>query len=234
MDGGAAAPRKRGAEQGPLPSPHSSAPNPNHPQPLCRVPPSPWRAAQPRSPPSAGEQPRQWPPTEVLRLVIKLQAFVLLSIPCLLQRPPHRLPASCILCPQNPPLLIQGPRSPYSPGAIPMLPAPNRMGKTLRGVPIPKCRQEHPTPAAGFGVQGMSPPPGGVPIAPLVSFLPRQCFTIEKLGRRPLIITGFCAMGVCLAGITLCLLLQVGPGHCSWDMGQGWERGPGHLNEGWV
>ncbi|NWZ22251.1 GTR9 protein, partial [Asarcornis scutulata] len=34
------------------------------------------------------------------------------------------------------------------------------------------------------------------------------CFTIEKLGRRPLIITGFCAMGVCLAGITLCLLLQ--------------------------
>lgn len=48
---------------------------------------------------------------------------------------------------------------------------------------------------------------------PLVSALPRQCFTIEKLGRRPLIITGFCAMGVCLAGITLCLLLQVGPGH---------------------
>ncbi|XP_071895825.1 solute carrier family 2, facilitated glucose transporter member 9-like isoform X6 [Anas platyrhynchos] len=34
------------------------------------------------------------------------------------------------------------------------------------------------------------------------------CFTIEKLGRRPLIITGFCAMGVCSAGITLCLLLQ--------------------------
>uniref|UniRef100_A0A8V0ZBL2 Major facilitator superfamily (MFS) profile domain-containing protein n=1 Tax=Gallus gallus TaxID=9031 RepID=A0A8V0ZBL2_CHICK len=34
------------------------------------------------------------------------------------------------------------------------------------------------------------------------------CFTIEKLGRRPLIITGFCAMGTCLAGITGCLLLQ--------------------------
>uniref|UniRef100_A0A8C9LFW2 Solute carrier family 2, facilitated glucose transporter member 5 n=1 Tax=Pavo cristatus TaxID=9049 RepID=A0A8C9LFW2_PAVCR len=40
------------------------------------------------------------------------------------------------------------------------------------------------------------------------------CFTIEKLGRRPLIITGFCAMGTCLAGITGCLLLQVGLGHC--------------------
>ncbi|NWW53515.1 GTR9 protein, partial [Pedionomus torquatus] len=36
------------------------------------------------------------------------------------------------------------------------------------------------------------------------------CFTIEKLGRRPLIITGFCAMGLCLAGITVSLLLQVG------------------------
>ncbi|NWQ94414.1 GTR9 protein, partial [Burhinus bistriatus] len=34
------------------------------------------------------------------------------------------------------------------------------------------------------------------------------CFTIEKLGRRPLIITGFCAMGICLAGITVSLLLQ--------------------------
>ncbi|KFQ98078.1 Solute carrier family 2, facilitated glucose transporter member 9, partial [Opisthocomus hoazin] len=30
------------------------------------------------------------------------------------------------------------------------------------------------------------------------------CFTIEKLGRRPLIITGFCAMGICSAGITGC------------------------------
>ncbi|XP_064320074.1 solute carrier family 2, facilitated glucose transporter member 9 isoform X2 [Phalacrocorax carbo] len=34
------------------------------------------------------------------------------------------------------------------------------------------------------------------------------CFTIEKLGRRPLIITGFCTMGICLAGITVSLLLQ--------------------------
>ncbi|NXJ90752.1 GTR9 protein, partial [Corythaixoides concolor] len=34
------------------------------------------------------------------------------------------------------------------------------------------------------------------------------CFTIEKLGRRPLIITGFCAMGICSAGITFSLLLQ--------------------------
>ncbi|NXN46620.1 GTR9 protein, partial [Rhinoptilus africanus] len=36
------------------------------------------------------------------------------------------------------------------------------------------------------------------------------CFTIEKLGRRPLIITGFCAMGISSAGITVSLLLQVG------------------------
>ncbi|XP_068025830.1 solute carrier family 2, facilitated glucose transporter member 5-like [Melanerpes formicivorus] len=34
------------------------------------------------------------------------------------------------------------------------------------------------------------------------------CFTIEKLGRRPLTITGFCAMGICSAGITVSLLLQ--------------------------
>ncbi|XP_042315011.1 solute carrier family 2, facilitated glucose transporter member 9-like [Sceloporus undulatus] len=34
------------------------------------------------------------------------------------------------------------------------------------------------------------------------------CFTIEKLGRRPLIIVGFCFMGICCAGITLSLLLQ--------------------------
>ncbi|KAK4821516.1 hypothetical protein QYF61_021919 [Mycteria americana] len=34
------------------------------------------------------------------------------------------------------------------------------------------------------------------------------CFTIEKLGRRPLVITGFCAMGICLAGITVSMLLQ--------------------------
>uniref|UniRef100_A0A8C3U4I8 Solute carrier family 2, facilitated glucose transporter member 5 n=1 Tax=Catharus ustulatus TaxID=91951 RepID=A0A8C3U4I8_CATUS len=37
---------------------------------------------------------------------------------------------------------------------------------------------------------------------------------IGRVGRRPLIITGFCAMGVCSAGITISLLLQVGPGHC--------------------
>ncbi|KAM8852141.1 solute carrier family 2 member 15a isoform 1-T1 [Synchiropus picturatus] len=34
------------------------------------------------------------------------------------------------------------------------------------------------------------------------------CFTIEKLGRRPLMIGGFTMMGVCSAGITLALLLQ--------------------------
>ncbi|KAM7047794.1 solute carrier family 2, facilitated glucose transporter member 5-like isoform 1-T1 [Acridotheres tristis] len=34
------------------------------------------------------------------------------------------------------------------------------------------------------------------------------CFTIERVGRRPLIITGFCAMGICSAGITISLLLQ--------------------------
>ncbi|XP_056147489.1 solute carrier family 2 member 15a [Lampris incognitus] len=34
------------------------------------------------------------------------------------------------------------------------------------------------------------------------------CFTIEKLGRRPLIIGGFAIMGVCCAGITLALILQ--------------------------
>ncbi|KAL0964372.1 hypothetical protein UPYG_G00322940 [Umbra pygmaea] len=35
------------------------------------------------------------------------------------------------------------------------------------------------------------------------------CFTIEKLGRRPLIIGGFLAMGLCCAGITFSLVLQV-------------------------
>uniref|UniRef100_A0A8C3SPC5 Solute carrier family 2, facilitated glucose transporter member 5 n=1 Tax=Chelydra serpentina TaxID=8475 RepID=A0A8C3SPC5_CHESE len=40
--------------------------------------------------------------------------------------------------------------------------------------------------------------------------IPRRgaCFTIEKLGRRPLIIIGFSFMGICCAGITLALLLQ--------------------------
>ncbi|XP_029377354.1 solute carrier family 2 member 15a [Echeneis naucrates] len=34
------------------------------------------------------------------------------------------------------------------------------------------------------------------------------CFTIEKLGRRPLMIGGFTMMGICSAGITLALILQ--------------------------
>uniref|UniRef100_A0A7N8XKN3 Solute carrier family 2, facilitated glucose transporter member 5 n=1 Tax=Mastacembelus armatus TaxID=205130 RepID=A0A7N8XKN3_9TELE len=34
------------------------------------------------------------------------------------------------------------------------------------------------------------------------------CFTIEKLGRRPLMIGGFAMMGLCSAGITLALILQ--------------------------
>uniref|UniRef100_A0A3Q3W7K2 Solute carrier family 2, facilitated glucose transporter member 5 n=1 Tax=Mola mola TaxID=94237 RepID=A0A3Q3W7K2_MOLML len=34
------------------------------------------------------------------------------------------------------------------------------------------------------------------------------CFTIEKLGRRPLMIGGFTAMGLCSAGITIALILQ--------------------------
>uniref|UniRef100_A0A3Q4GJX6 Solute carrier family 2, facilitated glucose transporter member 5 n=2 Tax=Neolamprologus brichardi TaxID=32507 RepID=A0A3Q4GJX6_NEOBR len=34
------------------------------------------------------------------------------------------------------------------------------------------------------------------------------CFTIEKLGRRPLMIGGFTMMGICSTGITLALILQ--------------------------
>ncbi|KAG8135710.1 hypothetical protein E2320_008709 [Naja naja] len=34
------------------------------------------------------------------------------------------------------------------------------------------------------------------------------CFTIEKVGRRSLLIVGFCFMGICCAGITLSLVLQ--------------------------
>ncbi|XP_015271383.1 PREDICTED: solute carrier family 2, facilitated glucose transporter member 9-like [Gekko japonicus] len=34
------------------------------------------------------------------------------------------------------------------------------------------------------------------------------CFTIEKLGRRPLVITGFFFMGICCSGITMSLVLQ--------------------------
>nr|XP_057932893.1 solute carrier family 2 member 15a isoform X5 [Doryrhamphus excisus] len=36
------------------------------------------------------------------------------------------------------------------------------------------------------------------------------CFTIERLGRKPLMIGGFTMMGVCSAGITFALLLQLG------------------------
>ncbi|KAJ4944513.1 hypothetical protein JOQ06_013056 [Pogonophryne albipinna] len=35
------------------------------------------------------------------------------------------------------------------------------------------------------------------------------CFTIERVGRRPLIIGGFLFMGICCAGITLSVLFQV-------------------------
>ncbi|CDQ91193.1 unnamed protein product [Oncorhynchus mykiss] len=35
------------------------------------------------------------------------------------------------------------------------------------------------------------------------------CFTIERLGRRPLMIGGFTFMGICCAGITLSLMFQV-------------------------
>ncbi|XP_019411089.1 PREDICTED: solute carrier family 2, facilitated glucose transporter member 9-like [Crocodylus porosus] len=34
------------------------------------------------------------------------------------------------------------------------------------------------------------------------------CFTIERLGRRPLIIVGFCFMSICSLGITISLVLQ--------------------------
>uniref|UniRef100_A0A8C6TD37 Solute carrier family 2, facilitated glucose transporter member 5 n=1 Tax=Neogobius melanostomus TaxID=47308 RepID=A0A8C6TD37_9GOBI len=36
----------------------------------------------------------------------------------------------------------------------------------------------------------------------------QSCFTIERLGRRPLMIGGFSMMGLCSAGITLALILQ--------------------------
>uniref|UniRef100_A0A674ESE6 Solute carrier family 2, facilitated glucose transporter member 9-like n=1 Tax=Salmo trutta TaxID=8032 RepID=A0A674ESE6_SALTR len=36
----------------------------------------------------------------------------------------------------------------------------------------------------------------------------RSCFTIERLGRRPLMIGGFTFMGICCAGITLSLMFQ--------------------------
>lgn len=43
-----------------------------------------------------------------------------------------------------------------------------------------------------------------------------QCFTIERLGRRPLIIVGFCFMGICSLGITISLVLQVGAAPPAW------------------
>ncbi|NWI19476.1 GTR9 protein, partial [Crypturellus soui] len=36
------------------------------------------------------------------------------------------------------------------------------------------------------------------------------CVAIERLGRRPLLLTGFCSMGLCSAGLTVSRLLQVG------------------------
>uniref|UniRef100_A0A8C5TMP1 Uncharacterized protein n=1 Tax=Malurus cyaneus samueli TaxID=2593467 RepID=A0A8C5TMP1_9PASS len=82
---------------------------------------------------------------------------------------------------------------------------------------------------AGMQLSGID----ALPNTPSVSALPWQCLTIERVGRRPLIITGFCAMGVCSAGITVSLLLQVGPGHCHpwatpWATPWGWRM------EGWV
>ncbi|XP_061646560.1 solute carrier family 2 member 15a isoform X4 [Phyllopteryx taeniolatus] len=38
------------------------------------------------------------------------------------------------------------------------------------------------------------------------------CFTIEKLGRRPLLVGGFTMMGICSAGITFTLILQMSAG----------------------
>ncbi|NWI98406.1 GTR9 protein, partial [Crypturellus undulatus] len=41
---------------------------------------------------------------------------------------------------------------------------------------------------------------------------PGQCVAIERLGRRPLLLAGFCSMGICSAGLTVSRLLQVGAG----------------------
>lgn len=102
------------------------------------------------------------------------------------------------------------------------------------GLPLtPRRHREYPPTfswiwgSAGSGVQ--LPSTLELPNAPSISALPWQCFTIERVGRRPLIITGFCAMGVCSAGITVSLLLQVGPGHCH-PLGHYW----GWVMEGWV
>ncbi|XP_030581304.1 solute carrier family 2 member 15a [Archocentrus centrarchus] len=59
------------------------------------------------------------------------------------------------------------------------------------GVPVPEIQYT----TAGTGIIEI--------IAGLIG-----CFTIEKLGRRPLMIGGFTMMGVCSTGITLALILQ--------------------------
>uniref|UniRef100_A0A8C0G650 Major facilitator superfamily (MFS) profile domain-containing protein n=1 Tax=Chelonoidis abingdonii TaxID=106734 RepID=A0A8C0G650_CHEAB len=61
-----------------------------------------------------------------------------------------------------------------------------------------------------WGLAGLTPYPANSPRAAGISL---QCFTIEKLGRRPLLIIGFSFMGFCCAGITLALVLQVGTSH---------------------
>lgn len=59
------------------------------------------------------------------------------------------------------------------------------------GVPVPEIQYT----TAGTGIIEI--------IAGLIG-----CFTIEKLGRRPLMIGGFTVMGVCSTGITMALILQ--------------------------
>ncbi|KAG7229904.1 hypothetical protein INR49_009622 [Caranx melampygus] len=63
------------------------------------------------------------------------------------------------------------------------------------GIPVPEIQYT----TAGTGVIEI--------IAGLIG-----CFTIEKLGRRPLMIGGFAMMGICSAGITCALILQSFPG----------------------
>ncbi|NXC14048.1 GTR1 protein, partial [Corythaeola cristata] len=81
---------------------------PSHPSaPPQDAPFSPALAGGQPQPPAAAQcaagllrsSPAKRPPMDVPRLVIKLQAFVLLSIPCSLQPPPCRLPAPCLLHP---------------------------------------------------------------------------------------------------------------------------------------
>lgn len=105
--------------------------------------------------------------------------------------------------------------SPWDPGvlALPM-PWSQPWSSELRLPPTPRCHWEHrPTSIWIWGSEGAPILVWSSLLTPVVSALPRQCFTIEKLGRRPLIITGFCAMGICSAGITVSLLLQVRSGY---------------------